>query len=135
MLPIDDDEPLWRGGLDEEDDEEEVDLEDGGKLKRELEMPGVSRISPGSSGTSAALSAMSCAAAEALPGSLTSERLAGEMIGASSVSIGIPPNGLFSMSNIEPTFDAEDDWDCGGGGCCGCCDLRGCGGSGGCCCC
>ena len=38
---------LWRGGLDEEDDEEEVDLEDGGKLKRELEMPGVSRISPG----------------------------------------------------------------------------------------
>ena len=37
---------LWRGGLDEEDDDEEVDLEDGGKLKRELEMPGVSRISP-----------------------------------------------------------------------------------------
>ena len=38
---------LCRGGLDEEDDDEEVDLEDGGKLKRELEMPGVSRISPG----------------------------------------------------------------------------------------
>jgi len=102
---------------------------EGGKLKIELAPPalvGVSKISPGSSGTSAALSAM-----RVLPlsvaRSLTSERLAGDMMGASSFSIPAPLNGLFSMSNIDlvggaAEDDDEVDWPPpaaarGGGGC------------------
>lgn len=91
----------------------------------ELATPGVSSISPGSSGTSAALSAMS---APLSARSLTSERFAGDMMGASSFSMPAPLNGLFSMSNIDldgaADEDDEDDWDSGGsgGGCC-CCDL------------